>query len=446
VSILATALQGWGRDSFSSPSEDLIAAFSGGKTASGKSVSVQNARTLIPVWRAINLRAGAIGAMPMEVFRRTGFRRKEFAPETSRPWELLHDKSNELQAASETWKLVESHVCSWGNAFLWKERGPDGRIANLWPISPRRVQVGRDINGKPVFLVETWAATAPGSPYLNYASTVLCDDSEILHIRGLSEDGLVGFSPIQQAREALGSMMAQQEFEGKFWESDATPGVTLIHPNKLTPEGTDRLRALWDNRHKGSAKARATAVLGEGVKVEPMTIPLADAQFVEIAGLRRADVALLFGIPVYMLAGDAGGSSMQYTNSETASLDFVKWSLLDSMTTIENAVSWDPDLMPKRWFAKFNADTLLRGSQQERYQAYSTAPHLLIDEVREDEDMEPLPDGKGQVLTKTIGPPRGTTIPAQDEPLQDQPTPGPGAAPADDTTAGDTTTGDEANA
>ena len=88
--------------------------------------------------------------------------------------------------------------------------------------------------------------------------------------------------------------------------------------------------------------------------------------------------------------------------------------IADSMTTIEEAVSWDPDLMPQNWYARFNADALLRGAQQERYSAYSTAPHLLVDEVREMEDMAPLPDGKGQVLAKTIAPPKGTTIPAQD--------------------------------
>lgn len=413
------------RDSFSEPSEDLIAALTGRRTASGRRVTERTALTLIPVYRAISLRAGAIGASPLEVFRRTGEERS-LAPQTSRPWQLLHDKPNELMAAPEVWKIVESHLCGWGNAFLWKERGPDGRLSNLWPISPRRVQVGRSEENKPLFLVDTYAPTPPGQDYLNYGAQVVCDDTEILHIRGLGEDGLVGYSPIQVAREALGSMLAQQEFEGRFWANDATPGVALIHPNKLQPDAVERLRELWDSRHRGPGRARRTAVLGENVKIEQTTIPLADAQFVQIAGLRRADIALLFGIPPYKLAADAG-HSMTYSNSETESLDFVKWSLRDSFTTIESAVSWDPDLMPQNWFCKFNADDILRGSQQERYQAYATAPMLLVDEARAAEDMAPLPDGKGQVLTKTIGPPRVSQgEPIQDEPIPDEPTPAPG--------------------
>lgn len=439
MSRLKQALAGLGRrDSLASPSEDLIAALGGQPSYSGKFVTVANSLTLIPVFRAITLRAGAIGSLPMEVYRRTESGKEQVA-HTSRPWQLLHDKPNPLMPACEMWKLVESHLSSWGNAFLWKQRGADGRVAQLWAIDPRRVQVGRSPDGTPAFLVSTYATTPPGQDYFAMGDQIVVDDREILHIRGLGYDGLIGYSPIQMAKQTLGAMMSQQEFEGRFWANDATPGVTLIHPNKLNPEGVERLRALWDNRHKGPSRARATAVLGEGVKVEPMTIPLADAQFVQIANLRRTDIALLFGLPPYMLAGDTG-SSMTYSNSETQSLDFLKWGLRDSMTTTEQAVSWDPDVMPRSWFAKFNADEILRGSMQERFAAYSTAPHLLLDEVREMEDMAPLPDGKGQVLAKTVGPPRGTTIPVQDQPLADQPTPGPGN-PAGDVPSQDTTGG-----
>lgn len=436
------------RDSLSSPSEDLIAALTGQKSYSGKFVTPQNSLTLIPVFRAISLRAGAVGSCPLEVYKRTGYRSQEVVSQTTRPWQLLHDKPNEQMPAIEVWKMVEAHLSGWGNAFLWKERGPDGRVANLWPVSPRRVQVGRDDNNQPVFLVDTYAPTPPGQDWFNYGQAVLVDDTEILHIRGLGEDGLLGYSPIQYARQALGAMMAQQEYEGRFWANDATPGVTLVHPNKLTPEGIDRLRQLWDGHHRGPNRARSTAVLAESVKIETMTIPMADAQFVEIAGLRRTDVALLFGLPPYMLAGDSG-RSMTYSNSETESLDFVKWSLRDSLTTIENFISWDPDIMPANWFAKFDADQILRGSKLERYTAYSMAPHLLVDEARADDDLPPLPDDKGQVLTKTIGPPRVSIgEPIQDEPLEDEPTPGPDqpgidvvTPPAEPGTTTDTTTG-----
>lgn len=413
------------RDSLSQPSEDLVAALTGQRTYAGKHVTVQGALGLIPVYAAIQLRAGSVGSSPLEVYRRTPAG-KDPVSSTSRPWQLLHDKANEQMTAVECWKLVEAHLCGWGNAFLWKERGPDGRIANLWPISPRRVQVGRTSKGAPVYLINTYAATPPGSDWLSYGEAVVVDGTEILHIRGLGEDGLVGYSPIQTARQTLGAMMAQQEYEGRSWANDGTPGVTLIHPNKLTPEGVDRLRALWDQRHRGANRARTTAVLGENVKIDTSaTIPMADMQFVQIAGLRRADIALLFGIPPYKLAADAG-HSMTYSNSETESLDFVKWSLRDSMTTIESAVSWDPDIMPLNWFCKFNADEILRGSKLERYTSYAMAPHLLVDEAREDDDLPPLEDGKGQVLTKTIGPPRVSIgEPIQDEPIADEPTPGP---------------------
>jgi HK97 family phage portal protein len=422
------------RDSLSTPSEDLIAAFGGQQTYSGKTVTVSNALHLVPVFRAVTLLAGAVGSLPLEVYRRTADSRKQPVSMTSRPWELLHDKPNELMAADEMHSLVMSHLATWGNAFLWKERGSDGRIAHLWPIDPRRVQVGRSPDAKPAFLVQTYGTTPPGQDYFAMGPSVVVGSDELLHIRGLSQDGLIGYSPVQLARQMLGGMMSQEEFEGRLWANDATPGVVLVHPNRLAPEAVDRLRALWDNRHKGPSRARATAVLGEGVQVKQMTMPLEDAQFIETAKFHRTDVALLFGIPPYMLAADTG-SSMTYSNSETQSLDFVKWSARSWMVRMESAYSWDPDLMPTNWYAKFCLNELLRGSMQERFQAYTIAKHLLVDEIRDMEDMEPLPDGKGQVLAFTIGPPRGTTIPTQDQPLADQPTPGEGEPVGDVPTA-----------
>ena len=421
-------------NSVATPSEDIVAAFGGIPSYSGKTVTITNSMELAPVFRAITLLSGAVGSLPLPVYRRgtnpDGSPLSEAVSHTSRPWQLLHDKPNELMAADELWSITQGHLASWGNAFLWKERGPDNRIANLWPIDPARVLVGRDTNLQPIYMIQTYAATPPGSPFIQQGTEIVTDNVDILHIRALGRDGLVGYSPVQLARQMLGGMMAQQEFEGRLWANDATPGVALIHPNKLSPEATENLRKLWDRRHKGPSKARSTAVLGEGVQIHNMTMPLEDAQFVENAQMKRTDVALMFGLPPYMLAAEVG-SSLTYSTSETQSLDFVKWSLMPWLRRIENAVSWDQDLMPQNWYAKFDTSELLRGTTNERFLAYSIAPHLLVDEVREAEDMPPLPDGKGQVLAKTIAPPRGTTIPVQDEPLGDQPDPSQGAEPGD---------------
>ncbi len=379
----------------------------GGGTFSGHSVSVQGALELVSVYRAVTLLSGAVGSLPLNV-RRPATDGTTTQPVTgSRAWQLLRQSPNPTMSANELWSLVESHLLLWGNAFVFKAReGDSGAVDGLWPVDPRRVLVKREADNTLHY-------------YIDGKTSVQYDDRTILHIRGLSPDGVVGYSPVQLARQMLGGEAAREEFKGRFWANDATPGVTLIHPNKLTPEGVDRLRALWDGRHKGTGKARATAVLGENVKVQSMSIPLADAQFVDQAKLTRTDVALLFGLPPYMLAGEVGGS-MTYSNSETQSLDFVKWSLRPWLVRIEEALSGDPDLMPSLWCAEFDTDELLRGSMTERYTAYEFAQWMTLDEIRAKEGLPPLPNGEGQKLnvkareTITVALPPPDGLPAPD--------------------------------
>jgi HK97 family phage portal protein len=377
----------------------------GGGTFAGRGISIQGALELVPVYRAVTLLSGAVGSLPLSVHRPATNGTTTELVTGSRAWQLLRGSPNPTMTANELWSLVESHLLLWGNAFIFKSRDDSGMVDGIWPVDPRRVLVKREIDNTLHYYIDG----KTGEQY---------DDRTILHIRGLSPDGVVGYSPVQLARQMLGSEVAREEYKGRFWANDATPGVTLIHPNKLTPEGVDRLRALWDGRHKGVGKARETAVLGEGVVVKSLTIPMADAQFVDQAKLTRTDVALLFGLPPYMLAGETG-SSMTYSNTETQSLDFVKWSLRPWLVRIEDAVSADPDLMPSTWCATFDTDELLRGSMTERYQAYEVAQWLLIDDIRAKEGLPPLPDGKGQVLnvkaretiTVALPPPDGLPAP-----------------------------------
>ncbi len=369
----------------SNPAEWFTEAL-GGRTSSGESVTPRTALGMPAYWRGVNILAGSVGQLPCKVYRPTADGRSE-VPHTSRPWTLLHDKPNEDMAADEYWSLVESHLDGWGNHFTWKERGPDGRIANLWPLNPSRVKVAR-IKGERVYVIDGDLE----HPYTDY---------EILHFRGLSLDGLVGYSPIHIAREALGGGLARQKFRSRFWANDATPGVTLIHPGKLDPASVDRLRGLWDNRHKGAHKARTTAVLGEGVKVQQMTMPLGDAQFIEQERLGSTEIAHILGLPPHMLGGDNGGNSMTYTTTEAQAIDFIRWTLGPRLVRIQSTVTHDPDLMPVSWYAKFEPGALMRATTAERYAAWAIAPHLLVDEMRHMDDRGPLPNGEGQVLSKS---------------------------------------------
>jgi len=406
------ALRGLTRRSWTleSPNTPIFQTLSGGATASGQSVTVEKVLGLAPFWRGVNLLADAVGQLPCKVYRDTADGRVE-ASRRSQPWRLLHDKPNPDMAADEFWALAESHLDTWGNAFIWKRRvavGIFAPIEELWLIHPSRVKVGYLISGERYFILDG----KEGDPWM---------PSEILHIRGLSKDGKIGWSPVQMHRESLGAALAAQEYKGRFWANDTTPGVALIHPGSIKAEAVDRIKARWKDAHQGVFRAREPAVLGEGMTVHQMTMPLKDAQFIEGERLDATKQALILRLPPHFVAGDNGGNSLTYSTVEGEAVSLLKFSVSPRLVRIQRAVSNDPDLMPTNWHAEFDTGALLRATTKESYDALAVARWMTVDEKRKKSGLEPLPDGKGEVLDT------GMTMP-EDEP---------GAAPADDGSSDD---------
>lgn len=398
------------------------------RTYSGKSVTVATALGLAPFYRGVQLLSGSVGMLPCKVYRdvraeQDSMGRREFrkwlaeereagraqritkedfkrgrveAGRTTRAWTLLHDKPNPEQAADEFWALVESHLDTWGNAFIWKERNSDGTIVALWVFSPSRMQVGRLDSGQRFFVVDGDIANP-------------ATDFDFLHIRALGSDGLLGYSPVALYRQGIGSALARQEFEGRFWSEDTTPGggVALVSPEKLSPDAVARIKALWSNAHKGLK--REVAVLGEGMKVERMTVPLRDAQYIEGKQMDATEQALILGIPPYMVAG-LTSSSLTYSTTEAQSLDLLKWTLSPRLVRIQNAVTWDPDIMPSNWFAEFETAAILRTTTKERYEAYALADWMTDNEKRDKENMPQIEGGD------VLKPKQGAAPAAQDDP------------------------------
>ena len=398
----------------SRPASWLVDFLGGGsETYAGKSVTPMSALSLVPVFSAVTLLAGAVGSTPLLVYRRLDGDGRERAY-THRTWKLLHEQPNEFMAADEFWEIVTAHVLLWGNAFVVKGRGPNGLVNELIPLRPDRTFVMDDKNGRPVYV------------YLDkQGREVKGGADEVLHFRGLGVDGKVGLSPIQLARQTLGNQLAQTEFQGRFWSNNARPGGVLKHPNELSTKAQKRLRATWDTLQGGLANAGKTAILEEGMEWQALGLPLADAQFIEQARFGRSDVALLFRVPARMLLADAGGS-MTYSNVESDSLDFVKWSLRRWLKRHEGTLKRDPDLFLQgaRFYPEFLLDDLLRADSETRSRVYQRALNpttgwLDVDEVRAMENRNPLtPEQRRarEALAKAKARPAAPAPAAKDEP------------------------------
>lgn len=362
-------------------------AFSGGVSASGQVVSVEKALTLDSVVAAVRLLSESVGALPLKVYQRTRGGQGRVDAWFEPVYRLLHEEPNREMTAIDLWSLVVTHLNTWGNAYIGKSSRRVGkssrRVAELWPIVPRDVQVSREKG------VKTFTVTNSVTGEQTVHTT------DIIHIHGISLDGLVGLSPIGLARNAIGRGIAGDEFSGSFLRHSAIPRGVLKLDGELAPNRRDALREQWQSLY-GGANAGRVAILEGGMSFQPITMPLEDAQFVEQEKLSVQKIARIFGVPASMIGGETG-DSLTYATVEGNAIQFERYSLRPWITRIEQALARDRDLFPgegRSLFPEFLTDAILRSDTKTRFEAYSLALDPLTgwmnrDEVRQLENLPP---------------------------------------------------------
>jgi len=370
----------------------LLEALSAGTgTATGKTISVEGSLAFVPVYACVRLLATSIASLPLPVYRRLPGGGKE--RDAGHPlYALLHDQPNPEMTSCEMRQAMVGHLLLWGNAYANIERGADGRPIALWPLRPDRMRVERSPRTGQLL----YRYSVPGGE-----ERVLLAD-EVMHWRGLSSDGQIGYSPISLAREAVGMGLSAEEYAARFFGNDSRPGGILKTPNKLTPESANASKESWQAAHGGLTNAHRVAVLQEGLEWQSIGIPPKDAQFLELRQFQRTEIAMLFGVPPHMI-GDTERSTSWGTGIEQQGIGFVTYTLRPWLVAIEQRIKADLFLQVERetWFAEFLVDGLLRGDAKGRAESLAIQRQngvINADEWREIENRNPLPDGQGQVF------------------------------------------------
>ncbi len=285
-----------------------------------------------------------------------------------------------------------SHLLIWGNAYVQVIRDGAGRVLGLYPLLPNKVNVGRDKSGE---IFYTYARTSDENPNFKDYGTVVLRKQDVLHIPGLGFDGLVGYSPIAMAKNAVGMTLACEEYGASFFANGANPGGVLEHPGVL--KDPKKVRDSWNEVYRGTNNAHKVAVLEEGMKYQQIGIPPEEAQFLETRKFQINEIARLYRIPPHMV-GDLEKSS--FSNIEQQSLEFVKYTLDPWVIRWEQALQRSL-LLPKEkseYFIKLNVDGLLRGDYQSRMNGYSIGRQngwLSANDIREMEDMNSISEDEG---------------------------------------------------
>ena len=374
------------RDAPSNRTSGSAYSFFMGSSSSGKRVNERSAMQMTAVYSCVRILSEAIASLPLNVYRYNEDGGKEKA--LNHPlYKLLHDEPNPEMTSFVFRETLMTHLLLWGNAYAQIIRNGKGEVVALYPLMPDRMSVERDSKGT---LYYKYTKIMEDAPTME-GTTVYLDASDVLHIPGLGFDGLVGYSPIAMAKNAIGLAIAAEEYGSKFYANGAAPSGVLEHPGTI--KDPSKVRDSWNAAFGGSSNSHKVAVLEEGLKYTPISISPNEAQFLETRKFQINEIARIFRVPPHMV-GDLEKSS--FSNIEQQSLEFVKYTL-DPWV-----IRWEQSLFrallseeeKNTYFFKLNVEGLLRGDYASRMNGYATARQngwMSANDIRQLEDLDRIP-------------------------------------------------------
>jgi HK97 family phage portal protein len=327
------------------------------------------------VWACVNLIAGSISTLPLAAYRD--------GDETPLPTlpPLLRQPSAGWSLPEFTYALLQSLLLR-GNAYgLIVDRAGAGLLpSQVELLALDRVQV--TVNGAVEWRVDGQ----------------LVDPASIWHVKAFTAPGQVlGLSPIAHARQAIALGLGAEKYAAKFFGESAIPSGVLTSDQDIKQDRADQIKARWKSAHQAN---REIAVLGNGARFQPVTIPPEQAQFLETTQANVRTICRYFGVQPELIGADSG-NSLTYANVEQRALDFLTFGLRPWLVRLETALS---ALLSSTTTVKFNAAALVRTDLLTRYQAHESAIRAgwkLRSEVRDLEDLPPIPGIDDQAPPET---------------------------------------------
>jgi len=355
------------------------------QSASGQVVSKDTALTISSVWSCVRVISETIASLPISLYEKdTNDKRVTLLNNPLHT--LISEQPSSLYDSFSFFERILVDLCLDGNFYAYIERNSGGLPTQIIPIQCNDVDVYVSPDGREVYYEIDQNEIIP------YPVTGKVNSINMLHIKGISTDGVIGKSPIESAAESLGISLSIEKYAGSFYKNSATVGGILSHPGTLKPETAKRLRASWNQTYSGSINAGKTAILEEGMQFIPRSIPNNQAQFLETRQYQVSDIARIFRVPNHMI-NDL--SKISYSSIEAQQIDFVVHTITPWIKRIETALNQKlvPVKQKGKQYFKFNLTALLRGDSKTRADYYRTLVNIGVlspDEVRQFEDFNSM--------------------------------------------------------
>jgi HK97 family phage portal protein len=355
----------------------------GHQASSGETVTVNSALGVPAVYACVNILANSIATLPFQVYKKTKTgRERDKKHAVSR---LLEKRPNPYQSPFKFKHLIETHRNLWGNSYVNIEWGADGRPRAYWLLNPANTEPVLD----PV-TNELWYHTV-----LPNGDQVKIWYGDIIHLRALSTDGIKGKSPIQVAREVIGSSQASQKFKGKFYKNGASTRGFLKIPGMLNPDAKEVVRTEWEKANTGITNAQRIAILDAGLDYQSVSMPLKDAQFVESMQYDKKEMATFYNIPLHMVNELERAT---HTNIEQQAIDFIRNTLSPIYTQYQEEFTYQSfsHRELEKYYIKTNLEALLRADKKTQAEFYAIMLDkgvYSINKVLELEDQDAIAGG-----------------------------------------------------
>ena len=349
----------------------------------GEHVTASSALSLPSVWACVNLIAGSIASLPVQVYRDRPDGERE-VNKGHNLYRLLHDRPNYDQTALDFWEFMAASLELWGNAYAVIERSDD-RITSLVPVNPALMAVRRLPNGS---IEYRWSEDGKDNRHT---------DATMFHIRGFGGNPLGGMSTLHFGRQAFGLAQAAGRSASTTFANGMRPSGVLKFTDWLKPDQRDLAENVMAQKLAGAANAGRLMVLEGGVEFSPLTMKPEDAQMLETQRYTVEEVCRFFGVPPHMV-GHTEKSTSWGSGIEQQTLGFVKFTLRRRVKRIEQAIMQQllTDRDRSRGLSvEFNFEGLLRGDSAGRasfYQTMTSIGAMTINEVRALENL-PRVDG-----------------------------------------------------
>lgn len=357
---------------------DLLAFMrAGAETASGAYISASKALQNMALLRCVTLISESIGMLPLNLMVRGADKQQAVDHPLYR---VLKRRPNSWQTPYEFKSLLQSHVLQHGNGYARIIRSR-GEVTNLIPMHPTRTVPKQN---------DDWSLTYR---YTRENGTALdLPGAEVLHLRDLSDDGIIGLSRVKLAKEALGIAQQAERAAARLFKNGVMAGGSLAAPGPLSDQAYKRLQDSLEGK-SGADQAHKWMILEEGLKAEKWAASASDSQHLENRNHQIEEVARAFGVPrpLLMMDDTSWGSGI-----EQLAIFFVQYALQHWFTVWEEAAARSllTPVESETHYVKFNERALLRGTLKDQAEYFAKAlgsgghaPWMAQNEVRDLQDM-----------------------------------------------------------